>query len=182
MLCRRGRHRTTRLRSTRQRQWFHHVVPASAGSIPDCLSRIDQGQDFRRQTAAALADRLIFGPPFAPCPWRWTRTIVPSTMTYSRSGSVDNALKMFSKAPRLTQRRKRLNTEFQLPNETGRSRQGAPVRAIHKTASTKSRPSAPVWPGSLSLPRQYGSIAAHCASVRMVRSNVETPLQFQTLN
>jgi hypothetical protein len=45
-----------------------------------------------------------------------------------------------------------------------------PVRAIHSTASTKSRLSRPLRPGSLALPRQSGSIFAHWASVNMNRS------------
>jgi hypothetical protein len=39
------------------------------------------------------------------------------------------------------------------------------VRAIHNTASTKQRLSAPLRPGSLGLPKQCGCIFAHCASV-----------------
>ena len=69
-----------------------------------------------------------------------------------------------------TQSRKRVNTLFQWPNEGGRSRQGLPVRAIHSTASTKSRLSLPLRPGSLGLPRQSGSIFAHWASVNTNRS------------
>jgi hypothetical protein len=57
-----------------------------------------------------------------------------------------------------------------LPNEGVRSRQGLPVRTIHSTASRKSRPSPPVRPGSLGLPRQNGCILSHCASVSTKRS------------
>ena len=63
-----------------------------------------------------------------------------------------------------------MNTVFQLPNDAGRSRQGLPVRAIHSTASTNSRLSLPLRPGSPGLPRQCGSIFAHWASVKTNRS------------
>ncbi len=58
---------------------------------------------------------------------------------------------------------------FQLPNVSGRSRQGLPVRAIHNTASTNIRLSDPVRPGSVGLPRQCGAILRHWASVRTVQ-------------
>src|ERR1019366_6510055 len=44
-----------------------------ADQIAECIG---QSEDFGRHTALGLADRLILGPPFAPCPWRWTLTIV----------------------------------------------------------------------------------------------------------
>jgi hypothetical protein len=59
--------------------------------------------------------------------------MVPSAMTYAKSGSPRSTLNIRSHTPLCTQRRKRWNTEFQLPREGGRSRQGAPVRAIHTT-------------------------------------------------
>src|SRR3954466_6014502 len=52
----------------------------------------------------------------------------------------------------------------------GKSRQGLPVRAIHNTASTNRRLSAPLRPGSDFFPRQCGSIFAHWASVSKPRS------------
>src|SRR5271157_4249316 len=79
-------------------------------------------------------------------------------MAYSMSGSFETASN------------NRLNTVFQGPNFAGRSRQGLPVRAIHKTASRNSRPSPPVRPGSVFLPRQCGSIVSHWASVKIKRS------------
>jgi hypothetical protein len=42
------------------------------------------------------------------------------------------------------------------------------MRDLHKP-STKMRPSPTVYPGSPSLPRQYGSIAFHCALVSILR-------------
>jgi len=61
-------------------------------------------------------------------------------------------------------------TLLQFPNAGGRSRQGLPVRTIHRTASTNSRLFLPLRPGSAGLPRQCGSILAHWASVKTNRS------------
>src|SRR5271167_615199 len=62
------------------------------------------------------------------------------------------AVKSRSQTPSLDQREKRTKTLFQLPKTSGRSRHGEPVRANQSTASTNSRLSAPVLPGSLLLP------------------------------
>src|SRR5829696_5751383 len=43
------------------------------------------------QAAFGAADGLALSPPFAPCPWRWTLTMVASTMAYSLSGSSETA-------------------------------------------------------------------------------------------
>ena len=53
--------------------------------------RIGQRQDFGRHAAFGAADGLAFRPPFAPWPWRWTLTMVASTMAYSMSGSSEQA-------------------------------------------------------------------------------------------
>jgi hypothetical protein len=61
--------------------------------------------------------------------------------------------------------------------------QGEPVRATHKTASTKSRPSPSVCPGSPRLPRQLRAIACHCASVNIFRFRILFPfLRFSQSN
>lgn len=52
-------------------------------------------------------------------------------------------------------------TVVHLPRPSGKSRYGLAVRAIHRTASKNNRPSPPVQPGSVFLPRQYGSIKDH---------------------
>src|SRR2546429_4902946 len=57
----------------------------------EIAERIGEGQDFGGHTAFRTADRLALGPPFAPCPWRWTLTMVASIMAYSMSGSSDTA-------------------------------------------------------------------------------------------
>ena len=74
------------------------------------------------------------------------------------------------KTSAFTRSRNRTKTVFHLPKEGGRSRQGLLVRAIHKTASTNSRLSFPLRPGSVGLPRQWGCIFAHWASVKTKRS------------
>src|SRR3954451_12544113 len=131
---------------------------------------IGEGQDLGRHAALGAADGLARSPPFAPCPWRCTLTMVASTMAYSMSGSSEAASNSRLNTSALTQSRYRLKTVFQWPNAAGRSRQGLPVRAIHKTASTNRRLSAPLRPGSDFFPRQCGSIFAHWASVSTNRS------------
>lgn len=70
--------------------------------------RIDQRHDLGRQAAARSADSLISSPPLAPVPCWWTRTIVPSMIAYSKSGSPDKLLKTRSNTPFNAHRRKRL--------------------------------------------------------------------------
>src|SRR5207253_10632885 len=117
---------------------------------------IGEGQDFGRHAALGFADGPALSPPFAPCPWRWTLTMVASTMAYSMSGCSEAASKSRLKTSALAQSRNRVNTLFQWPNEGGRSRHGLPVRAIHNTASTNRRLFSPLRPGSPRLPRQSG--------------------------
>src|SRR6202140_3845127 len=136
----------------------------------EIAERVGQRQNFGRHAAFGTADGLALSPPFAPCPWRWTLTIVASTMAYSMSGWSETASKRRLKTSALTQSRYRLKTVFQGPNSGGRSRHGLPVRAIHNTASTKRRLSSPLRPGSDFLPRQCGSIFAHWASLSTYRS------------
>src|SRR6478735_613626 len=131
---------------------------------------IGEGQDLGRHAALGAADGLARSPPFAPCPWRWTLTMVASTMAYSMSGSSEAASKSRLKMSAFTQSRYRLKTVFQRPKNAGKSRQGLPVHAIHNTASTNRRLSAPLRPGSDCFPRQCGSILAHWASVSTNRS------------
>ena len=96
--------------------------------------------------------------------------IVPSMIAYSKSRSPDKLRKTLSKTPFCAQRWKRRKTEFQQPNAGGRSRHGAPVRAIHRTASINRRLSAPWRPGSPGLPASSGAICSHCRSFRTTRS------------
>jgi hypothetical protein len=79
--------------------------------------RVGQRQDFGRHAAFGAADRLFLRPPFAPCPWRWTLTMVASTMAYSISGLSEQASKSLMKTPALTQSRYRLKTLFQFAKQ-----------------------------------------------------------------
>src|SRR5208282_5890801 len=136
----------------------------------EIAERIGEGEDLGRHAALGAADGLALSPPFAPWPWRWTLTMVASTMAYSMSGCSEQASKSLMKTSALTQSRYRLKTVFQLPKKAGRSRHGLPVRTIQSTASTKRRLSLPLRPGSAGLPKQCGSIFAHWASVSTNRS------------
>src|SRR5216683_21757 len=157
----------TELDALDQRRDSHRVVALSRQQheSDEVAQGIGEGQDFGRHAALGFADGLALSPPFAPCPWRWTLTIVASTMAYSMSGSSEAASKSRLKTSAFTQSRYRLNTVFQGPNSGGRSRHGLPVRAIHNNASTKRRLSSPLRPGSDFFPRQCGCIFAHWASL-----------------
>src|SRR6266481_2787264 len=73
-----------------------------ADEIAQCVG---QRQNFGRHAAFGTADGLALRPPFAPCPWRWTLTIVASTMAYSMSGVSQQASKSLVKTSALTQSR-----------------------------------------------------------------------------
>src|SRR3978361_860384 len=121
-------------------RWHAHGVEALSRQkheAHEIAERIGESQDFGGHATFRTADRLALGPPFAPCPWRWTLTIVASTIAYSMSGSSETASNSRFQMSAFTQSRKRVNTLFQWPNDGGKSRQGLPVRASHSTASTK---------------------------------------------
>src|SRR3954452_22939404 len=155
-----------------ERRHAHRVepLPRQKHEAHQIAEGVGERQDFGGQAAFGPANGLARSPPFAPCPCRWTFTMVASTMAYSRSGSSETASNNRCQTSAFTQSRKRVKTLFQCPNEGGRSRQGLPVRAIHSTASTNRRLSLPLRPGSPGLPRQRGSIFAHWASVKTKRS------------
>src|SRR5579884_159477 len=146
------------------------TLPGQQNKTHQIAKGIDQRHDFGRQAAARAADGLSLSPPVAPVPGWWTRTMVPSTIAYSKSGSSDRAAKIASKTPPNAQRRKRTKVECHFPNTSGRSRQGDPVRAIHSTASRKRRLSSPERPGSPTFPGSSGATRAHCSSLKTLRS------------
>src|SRR5208337_3679010 len=154
-------------------------LPRHQSEPHEAAQTVDEREDFGCHAAPAFSDRLILSPPLAPCPWRWTLLIVPSIMANSKSGSSDSLLNIRVNTPARTQRRKRLNTELNLPNSSGKSRHGAPVRAIHKTASTNKRGSPPVWPGCPSCPRQSGCINDHCKSFKILRAKACLQISFK---
>jgi hypothetical protein len=96
-----------------------------AGQVAE---RIDQGHDLGCQPAARSADGLILSPPFAPPPWRWTLTMVPSMSAYSKSESCESSTKMRSNTPFSAQRRKRSPLPHRAPIAEPR-RQITPRRA-----------------------------------------------------
>ncbi len=63
--------------------------------------------DLAGQAASGTADRLILSRPFAPAACWWARTMVESTIRYSKSGSSDWAAKMRCHTPPVLQRRNR---------------------------------------------------------------------------
>lgn len=106
---------------------------------------IDTSMNLGGQAAPRATDRFIatvfLGAP-AAC-W-WARTIVASMNSSSKSASPWRASATRCQTPYASQRANRTYTECQLPNSLGKSRQGDPVRARYRTASTKRRLSAPV--------------------------------------
>src|SRR5215211_5106464 len=170
-----------------ERRHAHRIeaLPGQKHEAHEVAERVGERQDLGGQAAFGAADGLALSPPFAPGPWRWTLTMVASTMAYSISGSSETAANNRCQTSALTQSRKRVKTLFQFPNEGGRSRQGLPVRAIHSTASTNRRLSLPLRPGSPDLPRQRGSIFAHWASVstkRSIRGVKHSPARMKSVN
>src|SRR5690349_19873994 len=155
-----------------QRLHADAVVPLAGqqDEAHQVAERVDQGDDLGGQPAPGAADGLVFGPPLAPLAFWCTETMVPSIRAYSKSGSSDTRPKRRSKTPALTQRRKRWNTLFQLPNPLVKSRQGDPVRTRHSTASRNSRLSLPVAPGSVALPGSSEATLAQTASLTTNRS------------
>src|SRR3981189_2618768 len=98
-------------------EWRHaHRVEALSRQKHEpheIAERIGEGQDFGGHAAFRTADGLALGPPFAPCPWRWTLTMVASTMAYSMSGSSETASNRRFHTSAFTQPRKRVKTLFQ---------------------------------------------------------------------
>src|SRR5882757_535292 len=119
----------------------------------DELDRVAQGidgdVDLGGKAPTRSAQRLILIYPFfsAPAACWCARTTVLSRISHSRSGSW-SVSKTRCHTPLVAQRSNRFQTEFQGPNRSGRSRQGAPVLAIQRTALTKRRLSLAVTPGS----------------------------------
>lgn len=86
--------------------------------------------------------------------------MVESTISYSKSGSSDIAAKMRHQMPLRLQQLKRRKALCQLPNTSGKSRQGEPVRTIQSTASTNMRLSGPDEPRVRSSPMMCGATRA----------------------
>ena len=99
--------------------------------------RIATEVDFGAEPAARTAESLGLGPPFSPAAQRCARMMVLSIIcSMSRSPPLSaSACKITSHTPERHQRRNCRQTEFHLPNWSGRSRHGAPVRQIQSAPS-----------------------------------------------
>lgn len=141
----------------------------------DQTNRIAQGIDTSMnlggQPAPRATDRLIatvfLG---APAAYWWARTIVASMKSSSKSASPCSASATRCQTPYSSRRANRTYTECQLPNSLGKSRQGDPVRARYRTASTKRRLSTALPPLSVGLPGNNSAIRNHCVSFNIRRS------------
>src|SRR3954470_19396283 len=76
-----------------ERRHAHRVepLPWQEHEAHEVAERVGEGQDLGGQAAFGAANGLAQSPPFAPCPWRWTLTMVASTRAYSMSGSSETA-------------------------------------------------------------------------------------------
>src|SRR3546814_16458852 len=70
------------------------AVAGQQDEAHEIAESIGERQDLGRHAALGAADGLAPSPPFAPWPWRWTLTMVASTMAYSMSGSSEQASKI----------------------------------------------------------------------------------------
>ena len=136
---------------------------------------IDCGVNLGTQSPTRTANTLLALFFDAPAACWCARTIVLSRNTSSKSASFDSVANIFCQTPLSAQREKRRKTLFHAPNSGGRSRHGTPVRAIHSTASTNSRLSAPVRPRSPSFPWSNGSIRTHWSSRNSNLSILSSP-------
>src|SRR3954452_17510703 len=59
-------------------------LPPQEHEAHQMTERVGERQDFGGQAALGAAHGLTRSPPLAPCPWRWTFTMVASAMAYSR--------------------------------------------------------------------------------------------------
>src|SRR5215211_9094387 len=107
-----------------ERRHAHRIeaLPGQEHEAHEVAERVGERQDLGGQAAFGAADGLARSPPFAPGPWRWTLTMVASTMAYSISGSSETASNSRWKTSAFTQPRKRVYPLLQFPSEDGKSR------------------------------------------------------------
>lgn len=67
-------------------------LPGDQPKIDEVAQAVSQCQYLGGDTATRAAYGLAESPPFAPCPERWTLTMEPSIIAYSKSASSANAL------------------------------------------------------------------------------------------
>ena len=136
--------------------------------------------DFGRKPAARTAKSLVLNPPLAPAAqWCARMTVLSTICTAWLPPPSADASSIRSHSPLAVQRRNCRCTEFQLPSSSGRSRQGAPVRAIQNTASSVRRWSRGGRPRNPPVAITKGLKNAHSLSVRRPRTTADLPHEDQ---
>ena len=132
--------------------------------------------DLGAEPAPRTAEGVTLNPPFSPAAQRCARTMVLSIIcSMSRSPPLSaSACRMTSHTPERHQRRYCRQTEFQLPNWSGRSRHGAPVRQTQSAPSNTRR-----WFSGGRPPRDEGVVRKgatrpHSLSVNRPRGSLPT--------
>src|SRR6266446_162244 len=149
------------------------LLPPGQDELDGVSQPVDGDVQLGPEPAPRAPQRLVGAPFFtAPAACWWARITVLSRISHSRSGSF-NSSKIRSQTPLEDQRSNRLQTEFQFPKRSGRSRQGAPVLAIQRTALTKRRLSEAVTPGSSTWPGRKSLMRSQCSSAISWRRMVE---------
>lgn len=100
--------------------------------------RITADVELAREATSRTPKTLSMSPPLPPAA-QWCARMLVLSIICRRSASPPPSAKapnITSHRPDAVQRRNWRNTEFQLPSWAGRSRHGAPVRAIQKMASS----------------------------------------------
>lgn len=156
---------------------LRQVVRLSGGQRParQLPQPFDDAVNLGRQPAARATERLVAFFLGAPAACWWARTMVESRKTSSKSASIASSAKTRCQMPRSDQRANRLYALFQDPNDFGRSRQGAPVRATHSTASTNKRLFLAVTPQSLAFPDSIASMRRYWSSRSIKRGIFPAP-------
>jgi hypothetical protein len=159
----------------------HHRVRINPGDQSRCLrnvrnldavqypaqrvaQRIHRRMNLRAHPAARAPERLSAFFFWAPAACWCARTTVLSISNDSKSRSFLTAWITRCHTLFLPQRENRVYVPCQLPNAGSTPRHGLPVRAIHGTASTNSRLSLPLAPGSPASPDSKSRIRSHGSS------------------
>jgi hypothetical protein len=133
--------------------------------------RVAAEMDFGGEATTRAAKCLRLVPPFSPAAQRCARLVVLSIICRASNSPPPSAraCRMTSHTPERHQRRNCRQTEFQLPNVSGRSRHGAPVRLIQSTPSSTRRWSAGGRPPVADGVVRNGATIAHSSSVMRPR-------------
>ena len=152
------------------------AVVSLAGAQDDAYGQplgVGSEMDFGREATSRTTKSLALSPLFKPAAQWCARTMVLSIICKVSAGPPlsARASSITSQTPLAVQRRNCRCTEFHLPSSDGRSRHGAPVRAIQKIASSTRRWSyggrPPAAPGSA----RNGLKNAHSSSLINPRTN-----------